>query len=330
MAGGNDGAGSIRSPASYCGLFGLKPSRGRAPNGPDHGEVWDGASQNHVLTRSVRDSARMLDAIAGPELGGPFAIAPPARPFAAEVGAEVGRLRIGFSVRSPIGGRVEAAPIAAVAQAAKLLESFGHEVEEAAPEIPDGLILRCFTPVLYGHIAASMRAICARTGAPESSFHTDTRVIAMLGRTISAADFVTARHGWNELSRAVALFHQRYDIYLTPATAFGPARIGALDVSPAKTRFAQAMISLRAGGLLMKSGLAQQAAFEALERVPFAVLANMSFVPAMSVPLHWGADGLPVGVHFSAAYGAEGLLFRLGAQLEAAQPWAARRPPGFA
>jgi len=225
---------------------------------------------------------------------------------------------------------VEAEPIAAVAQAAILLESLGHVVEEATPEIPDGLILRCFMPIFYDHIAASVRGICAQTGAPESTFHTDTRVIAMLGRTISATDFVAARHCWNELARAVALFHQRYDIYLTPATAFGPVHIGALDVSPAKTRVAQAMIRLRAGGLLMKSGLVQQAAFEALERVPFAVLATMSFVPAMSVPLHWGADGLPVGVHFSAAYGAEGLLFRLGAQLEAAQPWAARRPPGFA
>jgi len=329
MAGASDGGGSIRIPAAYCGLFGLKPSRGRVPNGPDHGDVWDGAVVSHVLSRSVRDTAAMLDAVAGPELGGPFNIAPPERPFLAEVGAKVERLRIGFSTASPIGGRVEPEQILAVQNAAKLLESLGHHVEEAAPKIDGGKLLRCFMTMYYGHVAALLKAVCAQANAPESAFHIDTRVIALLGRTISGADFVAMRAGWHEFARALGVFHETYDIFLTPVTAMGPAKIGALETKPGEAKMAQLMIALSAGRLLMKSGITDKLAFTALERTPFTQLANMAFVPAMSVPLHWRADGLPVGVQFAAKFGAEGLLLRLAAQLEAASPWDKRVPPGF-
>ncbi len=329
MAGASDGGGSIRIPASYCGLFGLKPSRGRVPCGPDFGEVWDGAVASGVLTRTVRDSALMLDAMAGPELGGPFEIAPPRRPYAQELGAEVGRLRIGVSTASPVGGRIDAEQSAAVQNAARLLESLGHEVEEAAPAIDGPQLFRCFMTMYYGHVAAGMRAICAQTGAAASTFHTDTRTIALLGDSISGADYVAARSAWHDFARALGVFHERYDIYLTPVTAMGAARIGELETKPADERAAKIMIMLRAGKLLLKSGIAEKLAFTALERTPFTQLANMAFVPAMSVPLHWGADGMPVGVHFSAKFGAEDLLIRLAAQLETAQPWAGRTPAGF-
>jgi amidase len=139
---------------------------------------------------------------------------------------------------------------------------------------------------------------------------------------------VTARHGWNEFARAVGKFHETYDVYMAPTTAMGPARIGELATPKSQRNMARLMIALNAGKLLLKSGIVDKLAFENLERTPFTQLANLTFCPAMSMPLHWGADGLPVGVQFSAKFGAEGLLFRLAGQLEAAAPWAGRRAVG--
>jgi amidase len=329
MAGAADGGGSIRIPAAYCGLFGLKPSRGRVPYGPRFGEKWEGCDVTLAITRSVRDAALLLDAVAGADVGAPFEIAPPARPFAREVGAPVGRLRIGFSTASPVGGRVEAEPVAAVRNAATLLESLGHDVEEAAPAVDGQAVARCYMAMNFGQTAAAVAAMLRATGAPADGFDTDTRALALLGRALSAGDYVAMRAEWNGFARAVGAFHERYDIYLTPTTAMGPAKIGELATPKSRQRLAELMIRLRAGKLLLKSGIVDKLAFDNLERTPFTQLANMSFCPAMSVPLHWGADGLPVGVQFSAKSGAEALLLRLASQLEAARPWAARRPPGF-
>ncbi len=327
MAGASDGGGSIRIPSAYCGLFGLKPSRGRVPAGPDVAEGWDGATAAHVITRSVRDSAIMLDAIAGPDIGAPFTIAPPDRPYAQEILLRPGALRIGFSTASPIGGKVDPEHIAAVQNAAKLLESLGHEVEEAAPAIDGKALARCFFTMYYGHVAATVASIMRATGAPESSFHPDTRTLALLGRSISAADFVRRRGEWNGFARAMGAYHQKFDLFMTPTTAQGPSKIGELDTPPRDMAFTKLVVALRAGKFLHKTGLAERVALESFARTPFTILANLTFCPAMSVPLHWGADGLPVGVQFSAKFGTENILFRLAAQLEAAQPWANRRPP---
>jgi amidase len=329
MAGASDGGGSIRIPAAYNGLFGLKPSRGRVPAGPDGGEGWDGATVAHVLSRSVRDSAVMLDAIAGPDVGAPFHIAPPERPFAAELGAKVERLRIGFSTASPMGGRVDPEHVKAVETTARLLESLGHDVEEAAPAVDGKALARCFFTMYYGQVAASVAAIRRLTGAAESAFHSDTRTLALLGRALSAESYVSRRAEWNGFARAAGAFFETFDIFLTPTTAMGPAKIGELDTPKRDAAFTRLMIALRSGGLLLKTGLAEAVALKSFERTPFTILANLTFCPAMSVPLHWGADGLPVGVQFGAKSGAEGLLIRLASQLEAAQPWFGRRPPGF-
>jgi amidase len=326
MAGAADGGGSIRIPAAYCGLFGLKPSRGRVPSGPDAGEFWDGCVATLAVSRSVRDSAALLDAMAGPAVGDPFIIAPPERPYAAEIGGQVGKLRIGFSTASPVGGRVDPEHIAAVLAAAKLLESLGHEVEDAAPAVNGKDVARCYIGMYFGHVAAAVAKVRKLTGAAETAFETDTRAIALLGRALSAAAFVAMRHEWNGFARAVGAFHERFDVYLTPATAMKPAKIGELVTPKSQERTAKMIIALRAGKLLLKSGIVDKLAFDNLERTPFTQLANMTFCPAMSVPLHWGADGLPVGVQFSAKFGAEGLLFRLAAQLEEAQPWADKVP----
>jgi amidase len=172
-------------------------------------------------------------------------------------------------------------------------------------------------------------AICRRTGAAENTFHPDTRAGALLGRAISAAKFVEMRGRWNEFARAMGAFHQTHDIYMTPVTAMGPAKIGELETPKNEQALSKVMIALRAGKLLIKSGVIEKITFKSLERTPFTILANLTGCPAMSVPLHWGADGLPVGVQFAAKFGAEGTLLRLASQLETAQPWAHRRPPGF-
>jgi amidase len=325
MAAAADGGGSIRIPAAYNGLFGLKPSRGRVPSGPDAGELWEGAVCSNVVSRSVRDSAAMLDALRGPAVGDPFVIPAPERPYAQEVGAKVARLRVGFSTASPIGGRVEAEAVAAVMGAVKLLDALGHIVEEAAPAVDGKAVSAAYMTMYFGHVAAAVKRVQRLTGAPETLFDMDTRALALLGRALSAEAFVTARHGWNGFARAVGRFHETYDVYVTPATAMGPARIGELVTPKSQRRLAALMIRLNAGKSLLKSGIIDKLAFENLERTPFTQLANLTFCPAMSVPLHWGADGMPVGVQISAKFGAEGLLFRLAAQLEDAKPWAGRR-----
>lgn len=326
MAGASDGGGSIRIPASYCGLFGLKPSRGRVSEGPSIGEGWEGAVCTHVLTRSVRDSAAMLDVLAGAEPGDPFVIAPPARPFGAEVDAEPGRLRIGFSTRSPVGGRVDAEMIAAVTGTARLLEGLGHVVEEAAPDIDGELLARCYMGLYFGHVAAMTARIRRETGCAASAFHADTRALALLGRAMSAGEYVALREHWNGFARKLAAFHERYDLFLTPTTALGAARIGELDTPKRMQAIARLVDRLGVGKVLMKSGIVDDLAFRNLERTPFTQLANLTFVPAMSVPLHAGADGMPVGVQFVARFGAEAMLLRLAGQLERAAPWAGRMP----
>jgi amidase len=331
MAGASDGGGSIRIPAAYCGLFGLRPSRGRVPPGPLHGEFWDGASSEHVLTRSVRDSARMLDVLAGADAGAPFVIAPPQRPYAEEVAREPGRLRIGFCVRSPLGTPVDPACAQGVRDAAELLESLGHQVEEAEPEVDGQALARCFITMYFGQVAASIEEARHMTGAGEADFELDTRALGMFGRALSAGEYVHSRKQWNEFARALGRFHQTYDLYLIPSTAMPPSRIGELDLPAAQQAALKVILRLGVGRLLLGTGLVRQIVDQSLQRVPFTQLSNLTGTPSMSVPLHWapaqaGGPELPVGVQFVARFGEEATLLRLAAQLEQARPWKDRRP----
>lgn len=325
MAGANDGGGSIRIPAACCGLFGLKPSRGRVPLGPRLGEAWEGASQDLCVSRSVRDSAALLDASEGADAGAPFEIAPPQRPYLEEIKREPGRLRIAFTTRSPIGTPVDPEAVRAVEETARLLQGLGHQVEPAEPEL-DGLdVAKCYITLYFGQVAASMREAQADFGASERDFELETRALGLLGRSLSAGEYVRARRRWNDFARAMGRFFTRYDAYLTPTLAGPPCRIGELDLPPAQQFALRAVLALRAGKLLLKTGIIDQFARASLERVPFTQLANLTGLPAMSVPLHWTADGLPLGSQFIARYGDEALLLRLAAQLEQAQPWFDRR-----
>lgn len=327
IAGANDGGGSIRLPAGHCGLFGLKPTRGRTPLGPRYAERMHGAVIDHVLTRSVRDSAAMLDVEQGPELGSLYRIAPPERPYLDEVGRDPGRLRIAFSTRSPIGTAVDPEAVQAVQGAAKLLVSLGHHVEEAEPALDGAQLARDFITMWFATVAATVTDVRRRSGCGDEGFELDTRAMEAIGNQLRARAYVEGYLRWNEYAHQLAAFHQRYDLYMTPTMARPPARIGEIEM-PAWRRIAlKAVLALRASSLLLKTGIIEQTVDENLQWVPFTQLANLTGVPAMSVPLHWTAAGLPLGVQFGAALNGEATLIRLAAQLEQAQPWAQRRPP---
>lgn len=326
MAGGNDGGGSIRLPAGHCGLFGLKPGRGRTPWGPQYGELMHGAAMNHVLSRSVRDSAAMLDATHGPEVGSLFHVAPPPRPYLEEVGRDPGKLRIGFTVKSPIGTDVHPEAVAAVRNAAKLLESLGHHVEEAEPTVNGMQLAQDFITMWFANCAATVAQVKEQTGCGDDGFELDTLAMVAFGRAMRAPEYVAGYLRWSEYSRQLGEFHQKYDLQLTPTMALPPARVGQI-VTPHWQQVAmKVLMTLRLTRVVLKSGMIEQMVRDNLKWVPFTQLGNLTGTPAMSVPLHWTADGLPLGVHFVAPHEGEGTLFRLAAQLEKAQPWFDRRP----
>jgi amidase len=268
----------------------------------------------------------LLDASAGGDRGAPFLIPAPADCWLEETRRHPGKLRIAFSTRSPVDMGVHPEAVSAVEETTRLLQSLGHEVEPAEPAVDGGMVARCFITMYFGQVAASVREACVLYGAKESDFEADTRTFALLGRTISAADYVESHRRWNTIARAMGDFLSRYDLYLTPTLAYPPCRIGELEL-PAWQKLGQKLVlAAGAGSLLLKSGIVDELASESLKLVPFTQLANLSGLPAMSVPLHWTAEGLPMGVQFVAGFGEEGRLFRLAAQLEQAKPWFSRRP----
>lgn len=328
LAAGGDGGGSIRIPSSYCGLFGLKPSRGRNPLGPTQGQEWRGAVADHVLTRSVRDSAAMLDATCGPDVGAPYIIAPPAGPYLQEVDEPPKKLRIALSTASPMGTEVHPDCVAAAEQAGKLFEELGHTVEPATPEV-DGLALaNSYLTLYFGEMAAhihDLRKVLGRKATP-ADVEPLTWTLALLGESYSAGYMIRALGQWDTAARAMGRFFEKYDLYLTPTTAQPPAKIGELAPQGAEAKMITAVNTLRAGWLLKASGMVDQMATRSLSRTPFTQLANLTGLPAMSLPLHWGADHLPYGAQVVAPFGAEDLLFRLAGQAEKARPWFNRTP----
>ncbi len=329
MASGGDGGGSIRIPSSYCALFGLKPSRGRNPAGPDHGQLWQGAAVEHVLTRTVRDCAAMLDAVNGPAPGDPYEIPRPELPYAREITHSPGRLMIGFSAVSPLGTPVHPECVKAVGHAARLLESLGHTVEEAGPQIDGMALARSYFMMYFGEIAADiaeMQQVLGRKAVPED-VEGPTWVLNLLGRAYSAGEFVLALREWNRAARAMGEFHRSHDIFLTPTTAYPPVKIGELKPSFAEEVLVKITNRFGLGSLVRLSGLADKIAVESLAKTPFTQLANLTGQPAMSVPLYWTDENLPCGVQFIAPFGHEASLLRLAAQLEQARPWFDRRPP---
>jgi amidase len=329
MAAGNDGGGSIRIPAACCGLFGLRPSRGRVSSGPGIGEVWFGASSEGVLSRSVRDSAMALDILQGAEPGDPFVIAPPAQAYAQAMLRAPGRLRIGFTTASPIGTEVHPEAVKAVERAARLLESLGHDVEEAAPQIDGAALAQSYLHMYFGQIPASVTRAKA-LGAKERDLELMNRILVTLGSSVSAMELSTQLNRWNDFARALAAFHQRYDLLLTPTLAAPPVQHGTGDPSGLEKSLLGFLHGTGVLGVLARLGLldgtVQKIATDNLRYVPFTQLSNLTGTPSMSVPLHWTADGLPLGVQFVGPFGSEDRLLQLAHQLEQAQPWFDRLP----
>ncbi len=311
MAHGGDGGGSIRIPASCCGIFGLKPSRGRLPMGPDIGDIMHGLVTEHALTRSVRDSAALLDATDGPDVGAPYAAPPKARPYTQEVTTAPGKLRIAFTTRTNTGAPVHPECLKAMDDAVKLLTELGHTVVEGSLEVPnEDLLGQTFMTLWSSGVVVALEKMSPFTGralTPEL-FEPLTWALYDVGRQNTAASYLMAHDTMQHFARAFARKFVDVDAWLLPTLAEPPVPLGTFDAPPGEP-----MMSM----------------LRALAFTPFCAIANITGNPAMSVPLHWSADGLPVGVQFIGRFGDEATLFRLAGQLESARPWAHRRPPLF-
>ena len=329
IASGGDGGGSIRIPSSCCALFGLKPTRGRNPTGPDHGAIWQGAVVEHVISRSVRDSAAMLDATCGADAGAPYIIPLPERPYTEETTRDPGSLKIAFNTRSPLDTEVHPENARAVEETARLLEGLGHTVVEDRPAIDGKALASSYLAMYMGEIAADIEELELILGrkAKRGDVEALTWTLGLLGRAYSAGYFVEQMREWGMAARTMGRFHEMYDLYLTPTTASPPVRIGELKPKPAERALLAVVNSMGLGKVLKLSGIVDTLAVQSLSKTPFTQLANFTGQPAMSVPLHWTDEGLPCGVHFIGRFGDEATLFRLAAQLEQAQPWFDRRPP---
>jgi amidase len=329
LAHGNDGGGSIRIPAACCGLFGLKPTRGRTPVGPDIAEAWQGLAINHVLTRSVRDSAAMLDATAGPDVGAPYYPTPPARPFLEEVGADPGRLRIAFTSEPLLPAQVHADCAAGVRQTARLCEELGHQVVEATPRIDGQAFARAFLTMVCAETRAGVADAERLIGrkATAAGFEPQTWSMVLLGDQFSAGDLAAAMETIKGTGRQVGRFFEDYDLLLTPTVAMPPVKIGALQPKAKDLTAMKVLGRLNAGRLMRTFADIDGLAAETFAFIPFTPLFNATGQPAMSVPLVWNEEGLPIGMHFVGRYGDEATLFRLAAQLEQARSWANRVPP---
>jgi amidase len=307
----NDLGGSIRYPASNCGLFGLKPTRARNPLGPEYGDAVGGWAVEHAVTRSVRDSATLLDVTAGPGLGDPYQVAAPARPFAAEVGAPPGRLRVAYSGTIDDGSAGHPDCLAGLDATVGLLAALGHEVTEASfpefnPEEGDAI-----STVFNSATAWIIDYWIRRVGREprDGELEPLTRTFWELGTQVSAAAYLRAIEVLQRYSRRVAAFLVDHDVFLTPTVSLPPLPLGEMvstEDDPLRT--------VEVGGRTVAYS---------------GVIANITGNPAMSVPLHWTPEGLPIGMHFLGHFGEEATLIRLAAQLEEARPWSGRYPPTF-
>jgi len=309
VAHGNDGAGSLRGPAACCGIFAMKPSRGRITAGPSAGDALFGIVTEGVMSRTVRDSAAFLDRIAGPMPGDPYVIASPAEPYLSSLARDPARLRIAVALEPWSGAPIDGEVIAAVRDVAHLCEDIGHHVDYARPDL-DFESYRHANIILSAAAVARMvddvRTVTGRTPSPET-LETATLAMYEYGKTIGAAELLTVPSIFNAVTRSFGGFFQDWDILITPATATPAPAIGTYDQN--------------AAGLTPQSWFDWKGSF-----VPFLAAFNMTGQPAMSLPLCQSDSGLPIGIQAAADFGREDLLFGLAGQLERARPWAGRVP----
>ncbi|MEW6642644.1 MAG: amidase family protein [Pseudomonadota bacterium] len=309
IAHANDGGGSIRIPAAYCGLVGLKPTRGRTPPGPEVGQALHGLGVEHVVSRTVRDCAAMLDAVQGPGVGDPFVIAPPLRGYAEEVGAPTGRLRVAVSLSGMMNAAIDSETRGEVMRVARHLESLGHHVTEASPTLDETAFHTANMTYWCGFLAAGVLGVSGFNGRKPSRETLEATTLACYeyGASLKLIDVEMADMLANTVCRSVAPFFNDYDVLLTPTATGAALPLGLINADDPE--------------------LGAKGWYDHLfQHAPFTALYNMTGQPAISLPLGVDAKGLPVGMQFIARLGAEDILLRLAAQLEQSLPWAGRRP----
>jgi amidase len=303
MAHATDGGGSIRIPAALCGLFGLKPSRGRVSLAPI-GETLAGAGAQHCVSISVRDSAALLDVLTGGEPGDPYRAPPADGTFLDATRRPPGRLRVAF-MHKPVGGApLDPLLVDAVEETAKLLASLGHHVEEAAPDYDATALGAAFGTVMSANTYTNIQIRAGGRVPGPDDLEPVTRLYAERGRGFSADDYIRAVQTFHRTGRALGAFLTRYDVLLSPTIARTSLPLGAVRMDGSLEQYEEALTPM----------------------IPFTAVCNATGAPAMSIPLAWTADGLPIGLHFIGRFGAEEMLFSLAAQLEQARPWRERRP----
>lgn len=326
MAYASDGGGSIRLPASYCGIFGFKPSRG-LNRFEDLSKAWGGAVVSHVCTISVRDSAAYLDWVAGSTDQG--ATNPVLTSYLHATTQPPKRLKIALINRAPVETPIHRDCLSAAAKAAKHCEAFGHDVEEAAWNFDGRELMRAFLTVIFYYTArdvANMTQWLELT-EPQLAIELNTRLMAGIGKGVSDDQLQQALAVWQRIAGRLADFHSRYDVILTPTVATPPLASDALDPNVLEQWLMRGLLASGWADKLFCKRLLDAIISKAVQQTPFTPLANITGQPAMSVPLYWSGDGLPHGAQFMAAIGTDRLLFQLAAQLEQAEPWKLKMPP---
>lgn len=332
MASATDEGGSIRVPASYCGVFGFKPSRGRTPVGPNFQDDWDGLSHSHVITRSVRDSAAMLDLISGREAGSPYQLEPPEESFLSAVSELPGKLKIGYHAQSAFGQTVHPDCAEALEATVQLLKELGHQVEKVDPGYNEDEVAFLWVTVMLKNMAELVGGLVDTVGskAVNENLELTSRTLCFLGKQLTENDFQAAKTGWETMTRTMAGVFQTCDVVVTPTLGKPPIRLGttgtrfrrikmkALQVSPLKQLLQASWLRGFVIRQLIKDSMKDQ--------MPYTMIANITGQPAMSVPLHWSGQGLPIGLQFLGQYGDERTLFKLAGQLETARPWKDKLP----
>lgn len=329
IASGGDGGGSIRIPASACGVFGMKPTRGRTPAGPFIGEAWSGFAGEHVLTRSVRDSAAVLDATHGADRGSPHPLPPHEGSFLAAAQRAPGRLKIAVSREPMLGKAVAPEVVAAFDAAVKLLAELGHEVIEAAPPVEREAFSMAFLTALAGELRADIEFTAKTFGVKirPGDYDASSFGMGLLGEGFTASDLITAHRYLTLSARSILGFFNEIDVLMTPVLSTLPVKIGALQPSAVEKKLLTVLGYVGGGRLLKKLGIAEQLAAQTFEFIPWTPVFNVTGQPAMSVPIGWSPEGLPIGMQFVGRFADEDTLFSLAGQLEAARPWKDRRPP---
>jgi amidase len=329
MADGTDGGGSLRHPASCCGVFTMKPTRGRTPMGPDYAEAWQGLACSHALTMSVRDNAALLDAVAGPDAGAPYYAPPPARSFLEEAGTPPCKLRIAYTSKPFFESKIHPDCLKGLEETVMLCQSLGHEVEEATFSIDSEKFARSFFIMTCAETMSAIQSIgrLMKHRPTHKDVETTTWIMALLAKQFTSDEYAEALGIIKMTGRQAGEFFSKYDVLLTPTMATPPFSTGSLELKGAMATSAKIIAGLNAGWILKTLTDIRSLYSPIFAYMPFTPIFNATGQPAMSVPLCWSERGLPIGMQFVSKFGDEATLYRLAGQLEKAKPWADRVPP---